>query len=418
VTDERNVSHSAPPAGDERPAEAVVPAVAEPSRQTAPASSAPVESNPSSLSSDDAEQPTPDGPANEASGKPAERTKVKPQPKSVLDLLQLAYTEPMRKLEIRQQDLLAISVDEAEAEEEERYLLERAVHDLTLAVPAKLLTLLAEAAPNSPAIEPRLLQLSLAAMASHPIFKRYGSALLDSTVEPQPNAARIARAVERLAPEDVGQDSPEALKGKRGALARNAFTALLLYRVLHDGWRLDRVIAEVTTGLGAVSTSTHTPPNAVALTQAQNSRALALVIRYYEQRLDDALAETGRTRAQLAQEARRADVSARQATELTSQLEAERATVQSLRTTVTSLEASLKDERTDRVADKSHLIDDYEVLRTRVIRQLSDQVQLLTDGLHALRHGSHGVADEFLDRALTAIQGEVTRLRDSDGGSS
>ena len=66
--------------------------------------------------------------------------------------------------------------------------------------------------------------------------------------------------------------------------------------------------------------------------------------------------------------------------------------------------------------DKSHLADDYEVLRTQVIRRLSAQVGLLRDGLHALRNGRTGVAEEFLDRSLTAIEGEVTRLKDLDGG--
>ena len=69
------------------------------------------------------------------------------------------------------------------------------------------------------------------------------------------------------------------------------------------------------------------------------------------------------------------------------------------------------------MVDKSHHVDDYETLRTQVIRRLSAQVELLGDGLHALRNGSTGVAEEFVDRALTAIKDEVTRLKDLAGGA-
>lgn len=60
----------------------------------------------------------------------------------------------------------------------------------------------------------------------------------------------------------------------------------------------------------------------------------------------------------------------------------------------------------------SHAIDDHETTRTHAIRAIADQVDLLTDGLHALRHGSPAVADEFMDRALDALTRELAWLRD------
>lgn len=59
-----------------------------------------------------------------------------------------------------------------------------------------------------------------------------------------------------------------------------------------------------------------------------------------------------------------------------------------------------------------HLIDDHETTRTHAIRTLARQVDLLTNGLHAIRHGSPAVADEFMDRALVALTRELAWLRD------
>jgi len=76
------------------------------------------------------------------------------------------------------------------------------------------------------------------------------------------------------------------------------------------------------------------------------------------------------------------------------------------------LDAQLEKEQKGRFADEVHAVDDYENLRTQIIRQLSGQVNLLSDGLHALRNGSIAVADEFVDRALAKIDAEVKRLKE------
>jgi hypothetical protein len=51
----------------------------------------------------------------------------------------------------------------------------------------------------------------------------------------------------------------------------------------------------------------------------------------------------------------------------------------------------------------AHIIADLSADRATAIRALKSSSELLTDGLHALRNGSPNVADEFMDRAITAI---------------
>jgi hypothetical protein len=60
---------------------------------------------------------------------------------------------------------------------------------------------------------------------------------------------------------------------------------------------------------------------------------------------------------------------------------------------------------------QSHMIDDYEQLRTRVIRRLGSEIDLLADGLHALCNGAPEITAEFLERSLSALMREIEYLR-------
>jgi type II secretory pathway predicted ATPase ExeA len=79
---------------------------------------------------------------------------------------------------------------------------------------------------------------------------------------------------------------------------------------------------------------------------------------------------------------------------------------------IQQLESRLAAEQQKGTVDRSHFADDFETLRGEVIRRLTSQVDLLTDGLHALRAGHTTIAEEYVDRALRAIGSEATRLRE------
>lgn len=113
-----------------------------------------------------------------------------------------------------------------------------------------------------------------------------------------------------------------------------------------------------------------------------------------------------------AAQSRRAERERAAASALLAELEQKNSRIGGLEARVTELEAQLDKEQRGRFADEVHAVDDYENLRTQVIRQLSGQVNLLNDGLHALRNGSTAVADEFVDRALRKIDAEVKRLKE------
>ena len=64
----------------------------------------------------------------------------------------------------------------------------------------------------------------------------------------------------------------------------------------------------------------------------------------------------------------------------------------------------------------THHVDDYDTFRTRILRMLMKQVELLVDGLHALRNNNHEVADEFMDRTILSLNREIEKLKIEKAG--
>lgn len=59
----------------------------------------------------------------------------------------------------------------------------------------------------------------------------------------------------------------------------------------------------------------------------------------------------------------------------------------------------------------AHVIADLDAARTKAVRVLTADAQMLTDALHALRNGAPGVVEEYLDRVLTNMTALAEDLR-------
>jgi hypothetical protein len=86
-------------------------------------------------------------------------------------------------------------------------------------------------------------------------------------------------------------------------------------------------------------------------------------------------------------------------------------TILSLETQISQLTMEIANRETAILNAATHHIDDYDAIRTRVLRTLSTQVDLLTDGLHALRKDNKEVAEEFMDRTISSLNREIEKLR-------
>ncbi len=80
---------------------------------------------------------------------------------------------------------------------------------------------------------------------------------------------------------------------------------------------------------------------------------------------------------------------------------------------VTSLQRELASEREHRRIEKSHAVDDYESLRSQLVRGLVQQTSLLEDGLHALRNERVAVTEEYVERVIESLREDLQRMRDA-----
>jgi hypothetical protein len=81
---------------------------------------------------------------------------------------------------------------------------------------------------------------------------------------------------------------------------------------------------------------------------------------------------------------------------------------------IAQLTKSIAQEQQVRHVQSSHAVDDYETLRTRVLRSIDRQLVLLEDGLHALRSGSAQVTEEYLERVIEAFVNQANSLREEN----
>ena len=90
-------------------------------------------------------------------------------------------------------------------------------------------------------------------------------------------------------------------------------------------------------------------------------------------------------------------------------------TISQLEAQISQLELEIRKREQAIQNAETHHIDDNDAVRTRVLRMLGKQVDLLTDGLHALRKDNKEVAEEFMDRTISSLSREIENLRTREG---
>jgi septal ring factor EnvC (AmiA/AmiB activator) len=343
----------------------------------------------------------------------ARKSSLRFTPKTVLELIEHAYAGGGKKLSLAA-DLTSLEADVSQAEAEMHRLRTLAASDRLLAVPPQVLTALASVNTEYTARR-RILELMLAALADHPVFLAYRKQLLEPDAEPRLDARNVSDATQVVTYLTLGyKDSNSFTADHREKMRVNAVMSFALLRVLRDrwspGWFAESMSALVWNAL-APKTAQGT---VAALVGGQRDDALSQLVRHFEGKLAEIGRQIQETERTAASQVRRATRAEEQQLAVSAELHAERQHVADLTNQVAALKETLEAERGNRVVDHSHHVDDYETLRTRVLRQLSEQADLLTDGLHALRHERLAVADEFVDRALTAIKKEVAHVREMD----
>lgn len=359
---------------------------------------------------------------------PVSRPKSKPKPviNTVEELLTFAYESNARLLEFSKDALKKLPISDEGVQSQTSLIATLAPTDPTLSVPFKLLQYSARQGVQLKRAEDgdvgravnRLVDLALAALGHSPVFRVWMDQLLDPRRDPQLTTDHLRDAARQVGAEKLGLPSEKFSPADSDRLVKNAVACYGLLRALQREWTLDEYIDASYRTVWKFET-----PEAVGVERAageigasRDHTVLGIVGANYRARI-------ARLDRQISQLERDAAASMNRETRLRDDLASTKASAEAasdradaFSADVVRLQKELAAERDNRVVDKSHMADDYETLRTRIIRRLGGEIDLLTDGLHALRNGAPGVAEEFLDRSLLALTREVEQLRDAAGG--
>lgn len=340
---------------------------------------------------------------------------------SVEDLVRFAYQQGGKRLSLPGAVVRRISADAQlgdDAAEPLFALVDEFVDtDQILAVPPRVLAFAAAAKPAIH-LRRRLENAMATALRRHPMFDvRRLRDVLDSSPEDFDLVLDgLREAVERMTPERLGVDAESLKQSQRNKLYVNATLSLTLLLALRDGWPVDRVADVLYRRLWRDSIDLVDRLAAIgAMADVRDGAALAVLGRVFDRQRRDAerLAHDAQSEAERAfQRAMTADA---EVVERDAKIRLLEQRSDDLVREIDALRESLTAAERSRVHDRSHHVDDYEALRTRVVRMLDKQVELLSDGLHALRDGATEVTEEFTDRAIAALNRELAQLRGEGG---
>jgi chromosome segregation ATPase len=197
-------------------------------------------------------------------------------------------------------------------------------------------------------------------------------------------------------------------------MKRNAVTAILLFVAIRENWPPETLADCLDARLWQVALEEADVRSRRVLLVDPSLAALGLATRLLQKRIGeqverlDSLSREEQEASLARDEALARETSLLAAKEqLDEQLERQEKEVAALR-------SELADEKEQRRIDRSHGIDGYETLRTRTVRQITQQLELLETGLHALRDRRDNVTDEYLERVIAALNSDLEQLRTSE----
>ncbi|MEV0561566.1 hypothetical protein [Dactylosporangium sp. NPDC050588] len=340
------------------------------------------------------------------------------KPANLRELIERAYQDPRRHVRLPKNELSALVVTSGADMPGPQWLPDLARKDPFLRVPPRLLATAATLDPNHP-VRQALIDLTHRILTIHPLYRHYvaNPTGTDPDQPPIASSAKVSDAAKKVTPETLDVEPSDYRNDQRGLLRDNAVVSFALLWVLQGHWTIAQFISEMTSAVWSRPTTeaVSSADIAVALVTVGERHALNHLVGHFLVELQKLTAQLNRAKDETSAERQRADRSEADNLALREALASERSRSESLADQVTALTSDIETERTNRFVDNSHMVDDYEILRTQVIRRLGSQVALLSDGLHALRSGSTPVAEEFVDRALTSIHQEVARLKELGG---
>lgn len=330
---------------------------------------------------------------------------------SLADFIAMAYARKGQRIALKPKTQKLISKNPRLDGPELDRLSEIARGDVTLAVARQLMLATLEVA--NPVLKSSLHEFVGGVLHAHPAF---ASDEIRAALNNLPEGPDVGETLSAVAGADYAKHHalPEKLRLKKPELATlraNATYCLALWLAETR----DMSVEELT---GHLFDSLWRPTPKVA----QNDLArLRLLTEIRDPQAVGTACETFKIRAdqmsRAAEGARKGEAAALEnGRTLNASVEQLKREVQSKEAQVAAVERMMEEQRRQHEDSLTHLRDDYEKLRSRVLRRIREDVSLLDEGLHALRRDPPKVhvMEDHAERAVARLRGEIRELEAED----
>jgi flagellar motility protein MotE (MotC chaperone) len=285
--------------------------------------------------------------------------------------------------------------------------------DLLLAVPPRLLARVERSRAQGP-LRPRVLRIVNAAVSAHPGL---ADVRVSSAFREQTNVERLLGEVD----EHLRTASPAALHlgeaDDKDTLRENVLTTMVLALAMANRWQRAQTVRELDRWVWRGQLSRSRPsPSAGKLAESRSPELFAVVSEAYQTQIR----QLERQISHLDDELATATSAGRRAREQNDQTEA--ALTEAL-DALDALHEQLADVSRERDEAREqvrvsgvHAVDDFERLRTQMVRLLRDRIKILDDALHAVRNQRYLVVEEFVERSVEDLKRALDALQQDNGG--
>lgn len=326
---------------------------------------------------------------------------------SIEAFIDYAYKRSGKRIVLKKKSAVAIAGAPAPGSEFWERLAKISQEDRTLAVPRQVLL---AGIPHKASVKTwsLLLDVCLAALRSNSATSELAPLLVSATPESEDGEQLLLRAADTNVSRMETPDGKKLFTPAQAAAVRSNVVAFVgVWMVAVRGWTSSRCIramyehvwVESSRGLSVADTWRR-------LVEVRDPTSLGLAAGAFVQETKE--------RAQEAELARRSEsVALLRIEELTSQVSALKAQVQQQDERHNAVLRQLDDARREHQTAVSHLRDDYERLRSKVLRRLTREVELLDEGMLALKREPpkvHVMVDHG-ERAMGGLRDEIRSLQ-------
>ena len=329
-------------------------------------------------------------------------------------LLEAAYQSRGRKLSLKKTDFENLSISRSRWSEDVEVIERLTKTDTLLVLPHKFLAAMVQAEVVG-SVREHLMNLMREAVIRHPAYRSRIIQEQLSSDQVTPNSKKIKESLSQIRTSEAGTGDEKMYKPiEVNKVAINFLSYLALDQLLRSKWTVERYIDEMFACVWSSKSLGHFATGA-ELGLAKDHVPLGLLAANYSQRmqLQSQELQTARRMGQH-QASRASEAEVERDSGLVEILKLETDLIAKHEET-SRLETLLALERDAHSADQLHHANDNELMRTRLLRQLKTQSELLSDGSHALGSGSLKTANEFMDRAKEAIDQEIEHLKSMGG---